>query len=388
MCETPIKIPNKNNFYSKEFSDRMKSKFPWKDYTSAYIEVPCGHCKECIRRRQDSLVQRVQMESTKNHLFMCTLTYSPETLPSFVVNDYEIPFADTKDVQDMLKRMRKNNVFGFPFRYLAVSELGSLRGRPHFHLLFLFEKKYFSENTEQFLQECDAFASKSQHYFTVLNNWNRNVASRRNPVYIPLTRYVERMVRGQLRKNYDFHYINPFLTKNGVEDCGYYVLKYMFKPSDRAVRLQQALRLNLSPEDYDKVWSTVRPRYFASIGFGLNAKVQLKHGIFEKDKDILNKLRSDISFSKENLDYPSFFHPFTGKQQMISSYYLNDYDIYSYQDRIDFWNKKDSAPGDMRVTNESDFYHLSDVKQNKSRYEKTVEHCDDLGLDSDLDLLD
>lgn len=388
MCVSPIKIPNKNFFSSREFSDRLKSKFPWKDYSASTIEVPCGHCKECIRRKQDSLVQRVQLESTKNHLFMCTLTYSPETLPTFFINDRDIPFADVTDVQDMIKRMRKDNVFGIPFRYLAVSELGSKRGRPHFHILFLFEKKYFSSDKERYIQECDAFASKSQHYFTVLNNWKRNVASRRNPIYIPLTRYCERMVRGQLKKNYDFHYINPFLTSNGVEDCGYYVLKYMFKPSDRAVRLQQALRLNLVPEDYEKVWKIIRPRYFASIGFGLNAKVQLKNGIFEKDEDILKKLRSDIVLSKQTLDYPSFFHPFTGKQQLISPYYLSKSDIYTYQDRLDFWNKKDAVPGDLRVTNQSDFYTSTDVKQNKYHYEKTVEHCDDLGLDSDLDLLD
>ena len=44
---------------------------------------------------------------------------------------YSIRFADVTDVQKMFKRLRKKNAFGRPFRYLAVSELGSKKGRPH-----------------------------------------------------------------------------------------------------------------------------------------------------------------------------------------------------------------------------------------------------------------
>lgn len=393
MCESPIPIANKANYGNPLRNFDKSLKYPWKDFTSKTILVPCGHCKECIRMRQDSLVQRIQMESMKNHFFLCTLTYQNKYLPTLNVNDHTIRYADTHDVQCMLKMLRRDNAFGIPFRYLAVSELGSQRGRPHFHILFMFPKEYFSSDKKFYVGECDSFASKKKHYFTVLKYWRRNLGSRRSPEWVDLTCYVEKFVNGKIRKNYDFHYINPFLTKNGVEDCGYYVLKYMFKPSDRAVKLQQALALNLSPDEYINVWNKVRPRYFASVGFGFNAKVQLKQGIFERDPDIVDKVKSDILKSKESLNYPAYFNPFTGRAQFVSPYYLEYPGTYSYQDRMDFWKIKslkspDPIPGDLSVTPLSEFYSQTDIKNHKSRYEKTVKHVDDLGVDSDLDLLD
>lgn len=389
MCTSPIYIENKNFFSSSYHKERLSKKFPWKDYTSKTLKVKCGHCRECIRQRQDALVQRIQLESLKNHFFMCTLTYQNSELPVYQVGDYSIRYADYKDVKYCLNRLRLKNSFGLPFRTLTVSELGSKRGRPHFHILFMFPKFYFSENKEDYIQECDSFASNSQHYFTVLNEWRRNYGSRKFPDWHNLTVYTERFINGSLKKNYDFHYVNPFLTSNGVEDCGYYVLKYMFKPSDRAVKLQQALRLNLSPEEYDKVWNKVRPRYVVPIGFGLNSEVDIKRKVNNPDSDLLSKLSKDLDYSKQNLDYPAYFNPFTGKQQLFSNYYLDKPDIYGYDDRLLFWHKKqDASPGDIHIELESQIKTKTDYQIDEARYEKTIQHCDDLGFDADLDLLD
>lgn len=66
------------------------------------------------------------------------MTYNDESLPVMTVSSgYDIRFADFRDVTNMVKRLRKENSFGRRFRYFAVSELGSKRCRPHFHLLFL-----------------------------------------------------------------------------------------------------------------------------------------------------------------------------------------------------------------------------------------------------------
>ena len=301
MCDSPIVIKNLNCFKESRFSMELSKQMPWKDFTSPYINVPCGHCKSCIRQKQDGIVQRVQLESQKNHLFMLTLTYAPEALPILNVNGKKIRFADTSDLRNMIKMLRKDNAFGIPFRFLAVSELGSLRGRPHFHVLLLFPKEFFPAEKEAYIAACDSFASKSQHYFTALKYWRRNLGSRRSPKWLPLTRYKEVWHNGILRKNYDFHYINPFLTKNGVEDCGMYVLKYMFKPSNRAVKLKAALALNLDYDEYRSVWEKVRPRYFASIGFGYNAKVQLKSRKFEKDEDIIKQATTSKRMKKRRI---------------------------------------------------------------------------------------
>lgn len=386
MCESPIYIKNLNHYTDSSLRQKMAAKQPWKDFDSAMIAVPCGHCRECIRARQMAIVQRVQMESWKNHLFMCTLTYCNEMLPIKEVNGFKIRYADTSDVRNMYKRLRLNNAFGIPFRHLSVSELGSLRGRPHFHLLLMFPKSYFSPLKEDYILECESFASKSEHYFTILNEWKRNVSSSKKfPEWKPLTHYVEKFYHGQLRKNYDFHYINPFLTKNGVEDCGMYVLKYMFKPSDRAVKLQQALRMNLSEDEYKDVWNQVRPRYFASIGFGYNADVQLKQKKFDRDPDIVSKIRKDVETSKIALEYPAYFHPFTGRQELISPYYLDNLNIYSKEDRIYFWNLRNVDPG---AAHDIDPITNTEYVESTKHFTRTIQHCDDLGLDSDFELLD
>lgn len=126
MCTNPISIPNPN------FGCQDKSFGFMKDCVSKYIIVPCGHCPECISNKQMQFVQRIQMEELENHLFFASITYNNEMLPYVSTSTgYDIRFADKRDVQSMMKRLRKSNVFGRPFRYLAVSELGSKKGRPH-----------------------------------------------------------------------------------------------------------------------------------------------------------------------------------------------------------------------------------------------------------------
>ena len=174
MCVSPISIPNKNHYLRREDRERLIKKFPYKDYTSLYIKVPCGHCQECIRQKQDALVQRVMLESLKNHLFMCTLTYQNKFLPFINVNGKKIRYADPRDVQLMIKMLKKDNAFGIPFRYMAVSEFGEERHRPHFHVLFLFPKSYFPDEKESYISACESFSSKYNHYFTCLNYWRRN----------------------------------------------------------------------------------------------------------------------------------------------------------------------------------------------------------------------
>lgn len=131
------------------------------------------------------LVQRVQMESLDNYLFFATLTYNKESLPHIGVSTgFDIPFADVHDLQNCFKRIRNNNLFTRPFKYLFVSELGSKRGRPHFHVLFILPK--IDENN---LHRFEKFGiSVPDNEFTpynlehimfrvLLENWSRNVGT-------------------------------------------------------------------------------------------------------------------------------------------------------------------------------------------------------------------
>lgn len=125
MCLSPNKIPNPYRGYRGRLAFMH-------DTESQFIYVPCGVCRECIALKQMYLVQRVQMEAFDCFLFFSTLTYNDEFLPHFTcANGVRIPFADVVHLQTMFKRLRKHDSFGRPFRYLAVSERGSGKGRPH-----------------------------------------------------------------------------------------------------------------------------------------------------------------------------------------------------------------------------------------------------------------
>ena len=125
MCISPIRIKNPN-------LGLIGPNAQFKDTISHYINVPCGVCPQCVANRQMQYVQRLQMEELVNHLFFCSLTYNNDTIPVVTTSTgYDIRYADVSDVQKMMKRLRKKNAFGRPFRYFGVSELGTKKGRPH-----------------------------------------------------------------------------------------------------------------------------------------------------------------------------------------------------------------------------------------------------------------
>lgn len=311
MCLAPNLIPNPNRGRKDKYSCLV-------DTQSAYIPVPCGHCTDCVHMRQSSIVQRVQVEQRKNHLFFCSLSYNNESLPVVVTSSgYEIRYAARRDVTLMCKRLKKSNAFGRPWKYLAVQELGSKRGRPHHHILFMVEK--YPKDTFG-----DILNLEKLLFDSVLHEWRRNYGSTRRPVYKPLCTYVRRFVRGKLSSNYDLHYVNDASSQNGMSDVAFYVTKYMFKPSERAERLQQALHLNLSEDEYEDIWKIVRPGMTASPGLGL------------ADTDYV---RECIRHSKQTSEFPRFYNPVDGSNFPLSRYYSRK-GIYTMEDALFFNSKK------------------------------------------------
>ena len=329
MCDCPVSIKNPN------YGRKSLVAFG-KDVVSERIYVPCGHCPACIAVRQMNWVQRLQMESLTNYLFFCTLTYNNESLPIVTTSTgYDIRYADVSDVQKMFKRLRKSNAFGRPFRHFSVSELGSQRARPHFHIVFLVPKFSNDDFRTPLILEKKMFDA-------VLAEWRRNYGSNRKPIWKPLCTYVRKMVRGRLRTNYDLHYVSPSASKNGESDVAFYVLKYMMKPSEKSTRLRQALSLNLDEEEYESIWSLVKPRHFESENLGLS----LKH---PPDK-IYKHLRLGIESSKGISDYPLFLNPISGKPFPLARYYRNKGNIFSVQDFLDFdFNSKNKRADNVVI---------------------------------------
>lgn len=316
MCNSPVSIPNPNYGHSHDSG----SPFSIKDCSSRYIRVPCGHCSECVKSKQMYLVQRVQMESLSNYLFFATFTYSDRYLPIYTTSSGKsIRYADWRDLQLCLKRIRRHNAFSRPFKYLAVSERGSKRGRPHFHCLFLLPKydgddRYTPLNLEKLM------------FDNFLKYWSRNFGTRRFPDYRCLLDYRRIVVHGSVKSNYDLHYVVPSNYDDSLTSVAFYVTKYLLKDSDIDTKLRLALKFNYDPDEFDTIWKTVKSRVICSKNFGLNLDSD-----GNIDSKIFDYLRTCIDSSS---DFPMFFNLINGKSFPLSRYYKNKPGIYRLDDAI------------------------------------------------------
>lgn len=297
MCVSPIKIRNPN--YGATAPLVVKTV----DTVSQYIRVPCNNCCECLAARQAQLVQRLRLESLTSHLFFCTLTYRPEALPYIDTSTgYRISYADISDVVNMIKRLRKNFAFGRKFRYFAVSERGTSRGRPHFHVLFLVDKKKGDD-----LSSCLSLEYKYKRI--VFKEWRRNVGTSLHPVWMPLCKYAEKFHSGRLFSNYDFHFVDPATTSEGCSNVAFYVSKYLLKPNDKERRLRSALYLNLEPSEYETVWNLVRSRSFKSLNFGVPTNKQI------------SIVKANIERSQFDPEGFKIVNPINGHPEPMSKYF-------------------------------------------------------------------
>lgn len=186
----------------------------------------------------------------------------------------DFPYADIHHIQLLLKNLRDNNTTGRNIRYVAVSELGKANGRPHFHILFLVEKRpedYYGNGT---VKVANMRSLEKELYTMVFKYWAINVGTRKNPVYEPLFTYRKRYYGGRVYTNFDLHWVDPSLSTEGESNVAYYVSKYIMKGSERDVKRQRFLRLNLSETEYEAAWKTVRCRMTFSKGLGLDARFE------------------------------------------------------------------------------------------------------------------
>lgn len=350
MCQHPYQIKNLNYGLANKGYTYLK------DTEHEYINVPCGHCSECIAVKSMYLCQRMLMESKKNHLFMCTLTYQDKYLPSIDVNGHTFKYADMRDFRLMVKRIRKAGLFPRPFRYLAVSERGSKKSRPHFHIIWLLPK--YSNDT---LMDC--YSLQRQLWRIVLDNWQRNIGSHKKPHYVNLCEYKERFVRGEWKRNFDLQYVNPSESQDGVSNVAFYVLKYCLKSfiGSKNEKLRSALKLNCSKEKYSEVWNLIRDKYVTSRDFGL-----------ADDEDIQSYIKHCIQNSDKTLGYPQFFSPVDGKRFPLSPIYKKNESIFTLFDAHDFYfNYKDEPLKVLR--NESKY------QKDSAHFSKLVSQFEELG---------
>lgn len=331
MCISPILIENPNHGHFVRGSRLIT------DVTSKYIRVPCGHCFECCAKKTLQFSQRCYFMSKDYYFFFGMLSYAPNRFHHFELNGHTYAYASYKDVKNMIKRIREKDIFGRDMRYVFVREYGGKKHRLHWHFLVLLKKlPTDSENYGEFLER--------KVYDTFLNNWLRNVGTKRHPLYMKLLEYHEVWRNGIKYSNYDCHLVRSRgLTEDKVY---YYLVKYLFKHDKYVEHLQVQLKddckvLGLE-DDYKKYWNLIRPMYVTSKGFGIDSEHSVE-SCFDGKSDSLPMIQVGASL------------------QPISNYYQRKF--LSYEQKVAMMEKYKDENGDIRFC---DSRSVDDVKKQES----------------------
>lgn len=147
MCTRPLRYwpsdkinPDTGKFYGfitgYDFPYAVAEDYKKRDMESSpnyethdFIEVPCGHCPECLKKKKMQWVGRCLAEmETSPFSYFVTLTYD---------DSYLCPLPTLKEMQVFINRLRKYT----KCRYLVVGELGEKSNRAHYHMILFTEKK-------------------------------------------------------------------------------------------------------------------------------------------------------------------------------------------------------------------------------------------------------
>lgn len=134
MCLNPIKIKHPGRKYHSQDLMGFSSPEELQDWVElrgrlspAVMEVPCGRCAECRRRRGSDwrvrLLHELNFGKIHSAIFV-TLTISPEYYETYRDN----PRAAIRRFTDLVRK-----TYGRSVRYFIVSELGGASDRLHFH---------------------------------------------------------------------------------------------------------------------------------------------------------------------------------------------------------------------------------------------------------------
>lgn len=344
MCISPRSIPNPNRYslvMKREGAPNLvigtskDNQFnQYKDASCDFISVPCGHCHECIQSKQASLAQRTQMLALDHHLFFITLTYDDKHLPSIETSSgYRLNYANYEHISRMFKRIRNNDLLGRPFKYIAVSEYGTAKHRPHWHLI-LAVKKYDEDNA------LTTYQLEQDYWQIIKDEWKVNVAvdasgrpNHRCPVYEPLFTYVRRVKRGKVYKNYDLHYIDTTVDSD-CTSVSYYVSKYIMKADPYVERLKSAIHMNYTAEEAKTLWNLLKPRMLASKGWS-NLSSPKVHDHIRSGYDLAHR---------ENETHPLFINPLNGKTYGLAQCYAK---VFTTIDDLELFKARKLAKGEI-----------------------------------------
>ena len=263
----------------------LYGKVPQKAILNSGIKlIPCGRCTECKLAYASMWATRCTLESLQwNENWFVTLTYEPGEVPiknkitgelvrgeaGEIHGDLVLssPTLYKKDVQDFLKRLRKNisSRDGEPVRYYMCGEYGTLNARPHYHLiifnLHLQDLTFYKLNS----QKEPLFNSQTMeklwgHGFVVIGQVNWNTCS-----YV--ARYVMKKATGDGKKHYKELGMLPEYTnmslKPGIGEIYYQLNKEQIYQLDELI-LPDGKRVR-PPRYYDKKYGEEEPEVMMKV---------------------------------------------------------------------------------------------------------------------------
>lgn len=329
MCISPISIKNPNYDTAGNFpADFRKTHVT----TTPYIQVPCGNCPACYFANQSGYYQRILEESRASYVYFATLTLN-ENIEYAEYKDTMYTVAPYRDFQLMIKRIKKDNLFGRSFSYFAVREYGKKKGRAHFHILFFVRRA-----------DGDTWITPYQYedilHKVVFEHWRRNVGTSLNPEYVNLTTYKESYLGGKLHKNFDLHFVE---SRNyaDMDNVYFYVTKYLLKDNKFIKRLRAQLKDDneISHEDELELRRLILRNSWRSLHFGLP---YYEDGA---DNTTRERIASMIERSVANgSEYPQYFTD-DGRAFPLSRYYREKF--VTHEQNLVFKSRQSIDPDDF-----------------------------------------
>lgn len=348
MCLNPLLIRNPHYTSSAYRSEmgQFKKADPRTYSHKEYIDVPCGKCPECRQSYYNGLLQRALVEARSSYLYFVTLTYDNQHIPHVKLGDKIVYYSDYYHIQQLIKRLRNNNVLDRDFRYICVNEYGDTFNRPHFHLIFFVAKRKSDDVTTPFHIERTLFDNLHKYY-------SINVGTRKKPIYEPLFTYKARYTSQGLKSNYFVKYVNPSGSDvfYDIKESNVYVLtiQYLLSYINKSSKFEKSLldyidKFKFSdPILYRKYRSLLRCSVHYSKGFGF--------GFIDGEKHFMTPLSSSLSLavqlhSEFKRDLPSQWDDFCKSYPHLSERVLTYLYTNSMADYEDLEEYKDSMSAD------------------------------------------
>ncbi len=280
--------------------------------TNRMLVVPCGKCLACLSQKanQNKRVLESEFKSHKYCLFV-TLTYSQENIPLMdlvkvdgipyvydcfsvytgeylmqtKITQYELnkirvkanhngllPYCENTDLQKYIKRVRKRltKYSNEKIRYYAISEMGQLHFRPHFHLLLFFDERTTFCNLRKICVTSWSFG----HVDTQLPK-DRTASSRYLAQYLNSTLslpeiFKERKIRPRIFHSTHFGFVIDSILAKAVKEQDYRrIIRYGsrrmgFEWSDDVISKWRSLENYLFPKckGYSLLSNTMRLRAY------------------------------------------------------------------------------------------------------------------------------